>query len=57
MSKYRAYCVKCKNRSEIRDAQRTMIARDRPSIKGKCGVCGAPLYKILCVLRVAEGVK
>jgi hypothetical protein len=42
-----AYCVKCKQKREIKDPERVTMKNGRPAIRGKCPVCGTGLYKIL----------
>ncbi|HEX2980722.1 MAG TPA: DUF5679 domain-containing protein [Anaerolineaceae bacterium] len=41
------YCVKCKTKREIVDAERVTMKTGRPAIRGKCSVCGTGMYKIL----------
>ena len=41
------YCVKCKAKREIEDAERVTMKNGRPAMKGKCGTCGTCMYKIL----------
>jgi hypothetical protein len=42
-----AYCVKCKQKRQMVDAQRVTMANGRPAMKGKCSVCGTTLFRIL----------
>ena len=42
-----AYCVKCRTKSEMADAQKVTMKNGRPAIKGKCSKCGTGMYKIL----------
>lgn len=41
------YCVKCKDKRDMQDVTRVEIKPGRPAAKGKCGVCGTGMYKIL----------
>ena len=41
------YCVKCKEKREMKDVERVEIKPGRPAAKGKCSVCGTGMYKIL----------
>ena len=41
------YCVKCKAKRPIAEAQRVTMANGRPAMKGKCPVCGTGMFKIL----------
>lgn len=42
-----AYCVKCRAKQEVKDAQVVTMKNGRSALKGKCSVCGTGLYKIL----------
>ncbi|MEA3560208.1 MAG: DUF5679 domain-containing protein [Candidatus Omnitrophota bacterium] len=42
-----AYCVKCKSKREMKDAQKVTMKNGRPAMKGKCPVCGTGMYRIL----------
>ena len=42
-----AYCVKCKAKKEMKDAQKVKMKNGRPAMKGKCPDCGTGLYRIL----------
>jgi len=42
-----AYCVKCKAKSEMKDAKRVTMKNGRPAMKGTCTKCGTGMYKIL----------
>jgi hypothetical protein len=44
---YEAYCVKCKAKKEMKDAQKVTMRNGRPAVKGKCPTCGTGLYRIL----------
>jgi hypothetical protein len=41
-----AYCVKCKTKREIKDAQQIQMKNGRPATEGKCPVCGTKMFKI-----------
>jgi Zn finger protein HypA/HybF involved in hydrogenase expression len=41
-----AYCVKCKTKREISDAQQITMKNGRPATEGKCPVCGTKMFKI-----------
>jgi len=41
------YCVKCKAKSEMKDAKQVKMKNGRPAMKGKCTKCGTGMYKIL----------
>lgn len=41
------YCVKCKTKRKISDAQEVKMANGRPALKGICPVCGTGMFKIL----------
>jgi hypothetical protein len=42
-----AYCVKCKQKREMKDVQTVTMKNGRRALKGKCSVCGTGMYKIL----------
>ena len=41
------YCVKCKEKREMKDVQKVEIKPGRPAAKGTCTVCGTGMYRIL----------
>ncbi|MGD0575329.1 MAG: type I DNA topoisomerase [Anaerolineales bacterium] len=41
-----AYCVKCKSKREIKDAQAVFLANGRPAIRGTCAVCGTRIQRL-----------
>lgn len=43
----KAYCVKCKESKEMKDAQEVTMKNGRPAVKGKCPTCGTGMYKIV----------
>lgn len=46
-AKVEAYCVKCKAKQEMIEAQKVEMANKRSAMKGKCAKCGTGMYKIL----------
>ncbi len=42
-----AYCVKCKAKTDIKDAQKVTMKNGREALKGTCEKCGTGVYKIL----------
>ena len=44
-----AYCVKCKAKKEMKDAQKVEMKNGRPAMKGKCPDCGTGMYRIMKV--------
>jgi hypothetical protein len=42
-----AYCVKCKQKREMKDTEKVTMKNGRPAMKGQCTVCGTGMYKIL----------
>ena len=42
-----AYCVKCKAKRPIRDAQEVVLKNGRPALKGTCTVCGTKVMKFV----------
>lgn len=41
------YCVKCKAKRKMVDAQEVTMKNGRKALKGKCETCGTGMYKIL----------
>lgn len=41
-----AYCVKCKQKREIKDAVQIQMKNGRPATEGKCPECGTKMFKI-----------
>ncbi len=42
-----AYCVKCKAKKEMVEAQEVEMKNGRKAMKGKCPDCGTSMFKIL----------
>ena len=40
------YCVKCKAKKEIKDAQDITMKNGRPATQGLCPDCGTKIFKI-----------
>lgn len=41
-----AYCVKCKEKVEVKDAEEVTMKNGRPAVKGVCSKCGTKVFKI-----------
>jgi hypothetical protein len=41
-----AYCVKCKAKQEMKDAEDVTMKNGKKAKKGTCPVCGTGMYKI-----------
>ena len=41
-----AYCMKCRTKREIKNAQSVMLKNKRPATKGVCPVCGTKVFRI-----------
>lgn len=46
MAAKEGYCVKCKSKREIKDAQEIIMKNGRPATQGVCPVCGTKIFKI-----------
>ncbi len=46
-SQITAYCVKCKQKKNIVDAQQTTMKNGRKAMKGKCPDCGTGMFRIM----------
>ena len=42
-----AYCVKCKAKREMKDAQEVTMKNGRKAMKGRCPTCGTGMYRIM----------
>ena len=41
-----AYCVKCKKKTPMQDAQEVTMKNGNPAIKGKCSICGTGQHRM-----------
>ncbi len=41
------YCLKCKAKKEMKDAEEVTMKNGRKAMKGKCLNCGTGMFKIL----------
>jgi len=41
-----AYCVKCKEKRQMKNATVVLMKNKRPATKGECVECGTKMYKI-----------
>ena len=41
------YCLKCKTKKEIKDAEEIIMKNGRKAMKGKCPGCSTGMFKIL----------
>ena len=41
-----AYCLKCRDHRDINEAQQVTLKNGRSATRGKCGVCGATVFRI-----------
>jgi hypothetical protein len=41
------YCVKCKAKRDMADAEEVTMKNGRSAMKGKCSKCGTGMYRIL----------
>lgn len=41
------YCVKCKSKKEIKDANEVTMKNGRKALKGSCPTCGTGMFRIL----------
>lgn len=46
MAAKEGYCVKCKSKREIKDAQEITMKNGRPATQGVCPECGTKIFKI-----------
>jgi len=41
------FCVRCKQKVELQNAQQITMKNGRPAMKGKCSKCGTSVFRIL----------
>jgi RNase P subunit RPR2 len=41
-----AYCMKCKTKRTMSNAEQITMKNGRPATQGKCPVCGTKMFKI-----------
>jgi len=41
------YCVKCRAKSEMAEAQEVTMKNGKQAMKGKCSKCGTGMFKIM----------
>lgn len=41
-----AYCVKCREKVEVKNPQEIVMKNGRPAINGYCSKCGTKVFKI-----------
>ena len=49
-----SYCIKCKAKSEIMNAELTYFKNGTPAWKGRCGICGTRMGVMLSKEEKAE---
>jgi hypothetical protein len=42
-----AYCVKCREKREVKDPKDVTMKNGRNAIQGTCGVCGTKLFRMV----------
>jgi len=42
----KGYCVKCRQKREIKDPKPVTLKNGKPAMKGKCPVCGTTMMRI-----------
>lgn len=42
-----AYCVKCRMKREMADAQKVTLKNGRPAMKGRCPDCNTSMFRML----------
>ena len=41
-----AYCMKCKEKVEIKNPRQITLKNGRPAVQGVCSVCGTKVFRI-----------
>ncbi len=52
-----AYCVKCREKREIKDPKEVEMKNGRPAIEGTCPVCGTKLFRMIAKADAAGASK
>jgi hypothetical protein len=47
MAEQLSYCVKCKEKREMKDPQDVTMKNGKPARKGQCAVCGTSMFAIV----------
>ena len=47
MAAVEAYCVKCREKREMANAEEVTMKNGRKAMQGKCPVCGTKLFRIM----------
>jgi hypothetical protein len=47
MAAVEAYCVKCREKRDIKDPKEVTMKNGRPAMEGTCPVCGTKLFRML----------
>jgi hypothetical protein len=47
MAAVEAYCVKCREKREIKNPKEVTMKNGRPAMEGTCPVCGTKLFRML----------
>lgn len=42
-----AYCVKCREKREMKDEEEVTMKNGRPAVQGVCPVCGTKLFRLM----------
>lgn len=41
------YCMKCRQKRELKNENQTTLKNGRPAIEGQCSVCGTKVVKLV----------
>lgn len=41
-----AYCVKCRQKQDMKNAKAIVMKNGRPAVQGECTVCGTKMFRI-----------
>ena len=41
-----AYCLKCREKREMQNAESVTMKNGKPATRGKCPTCGTQMYRI-----------
>ena len=50
-----AYCVKCREKREIKDPKKVKLINGRPAVKGTCPKCGSKVFRLVKSQKLSKG--
>lgn len=57
MAAVEAYCVKCREKREMKDPEEVTMKNGRPAMQGACPVCGTKLFRMMSTKAAGDETK